>query len=224
MNLSPLSRRTSAILTSPAALFTVLLGAIAYHAPADAQDYEIVINGVKRDIVLDTEYSERSADGKTLTFRVTRKELLAYDSSLIRFTYKSSLNVATSEPQPNVKQTLIATLSGTTVVVQEMTDEGAAGNIAQLVDETVQEITRQDVTHPGANVDYRQFKQNLKGGQTLTGVRFFATTQGSTAEYTVCGYSNKGKAILVVTRISDENRLVEGFIIDNLWSSLQLRF
>ncbi len=198
-------------------VFVILTAHLSYgQEPAN---YEITIDGKKRDISLGREYQMKLRSGETVTVRVNRKAIVTYKDDFISFQHKSDLTVSSTDIGNGIRQTMTNTALGTLILFQEY----STMDPSTLIDMMLQELTKEQVQY-GYALKKESFSRKLGDGTEFKGKMATLSYKDEVEYWSVLSFGKRGKGLLVITKIDKDNMKQEKDVIDLMWNSLSLGF
>ena len=104
-------------------------------------DYTLTLDGKNHDIELGTEQTIIQPDGTKLQLKLEKKAFVTFTVSGVSFEHPGNLTVASQEIDPGIMQHLLATATGSLILVQTYDDLDATS----LVDLMTGKMTDDDV-------------------------------------------------------------------------------
>lgn len=198
--------------------FLVTLCSFVFTALTFAGDYELTINGEKHELDLDQEVALELADGSKVQVKIAQKEYLVFDGNGFQFEHHKSMLPAVSQLDDGVTQTLLATSTGTGVMIQ--TYDKVDPN--SLVETMIHELTKEEL-----EVGYTMTKEKASrkvGDAVLRGAIATTTSKAEDEQWTyeVVAMGDENGGILVVTFVEADNRKVDAKVVERFWKTLAL--
>lgn len=186
---------------------------------AHAGDYVLEINGQKTEIDLDKPVSLTINDGKLVTLALHQKSEQIWRNDGLSFAYPTALKPVRKDIDKDISQTLIATPSGSLVLVQRYTGL----NPTHMIDMMISKLTDEEVA-AGYKRTIQPAARKLADGANFTGKT--AHTESSSEswdrEVVAIGDGRQG-GYLIVSATHDTSPPTDHEMIKNFWRSLQLR-
>jgi hypothetical protein len=200
------------------ALSAVLL-ATAWVVPAHAADeFDLTIDGQKLDITAGEEQSITLKDGRVITLRLDRKQVITFEQPTFSFRHPGAYAVTSKEIEPGIVQSLLVTATGTMVLVQTY-DDIDPSNLVKLM---TREITDEDVA-AGAQIETKPHNVKLENGAELQGERSQLKANRDDVTVDVVARPVKKGGVLVVTRHDTYTSPEDKALLDQFWSSLAVK-
>lgn len=196
-------------------LIAIILGLCGTFALAG--NYVLTINGKPYEIDLDEPTSITIEGNQKLQLKLEKKEVVLFKTAAFSFSHPSSANPARSEIGDGTHQTLMASPTGTLVMIQEYSNMDPTG----LVDLMVSELTKEEVEY-GYEITKTPATKKLIDGQMVSGKHVISTYRTDTYErYVVC-YGVKDAGLLIITQ-ADKTAPEEDLAMINLfWNSMKI--
>jgi hypothetical protein len=186
-------------------------------AAEDAKDYSLSIDGTEIGINVDETVTATTKSGASVALKLTRRPFAVFKSARASFEYPSGLSVASTSIDKDIRQHLLATATGTLIIVQEYATLDPAP-LAQLM---VNQMTKDDVAG-GSKLSSEPASRSLPDGTELAGMKASVTKKSESAALEVLGYGKANQGVLVITRIDADSVAKDQPIIDRLWSTLKI--
>jgi hypothetical protein len=197
-----------------------MVSALAFVMPHPAMagaDHTLTIDGTTLDLPIGEDVTTTLKDGRTVTLRLALKPVLSYQAKGVAFQYPSGLSVSARKIDGGITQHMIATATGTMLILQTYDDI----NTATLIDLMTGKMTDDDVS-AGATRDTKPHIRRLQDGTEIAGTR---TTLKATSDNVVgevlAKRQGRGGALLI-TRHDLFSSPEDGGLIETFWSSLKL--
>jgi hypothetical protein len=201
--------------TAIAAVLLVLSGqALA----DDPKTYKLTIGGVSVEINPGETVDLTLPGGQKTTVTLALNEFTAYSGKIFSFVHPTSVAVAKTDLGDGIFQHLMASATGTLVIVQEYD----AMNPVALNQLMIQELTKESV-QAGAEMSQEPTTRTLADGKQLSGLKATVTSRTEKAYFEVLSYGVTDRGVVLVTRIDDENTASEGSLLAKFWETLQIK-
>lgn len=199
----------------------IILLALAGGAAAgdDYRNFELVINGTIYDLDLDEEIQVEGLDGESFTILLHKKPFTEYSDAFVSFRHRSDLSVSTQDLGSGISQLMLATATGTLVMVQEY----SSMDPAMMVPMMLRELTKESVDY-GYEMTQEEITRQTGTGETAVGLRAILTYRGEELYCEVLSHSIKDKGILIVTQIDLEYQELDQDLHDKFWKTLQMKY
>lgn len=194
------------------------LGSLLFTALSFAGDFELTINGNKHELDLDNEVALELEDGTTVQVKLAQKEYLTYGGKGFQFEHHKSMLPTVSDLGDGVTQTLLATPTGTGVMIQ--TYEEVDPN--PLVETMIHELTKEEVA-----VGYTLTKEKTLrkvGDEVFRGAIATTTSEAEDEQwvYEVVALGDENGGMVIVTFVEEDNRKVDAEVVERFWKTLAL--
>ena len=110
---------------------------------AIAEDYVITINGNSKEIVIDKETTLVFPNGTSLRLTLHQKEYQRFEADFFSFEHKSIYKSNRTEFGSGIFQTIIMTLLGTGIIVQEY----KTINPTSIIDMMLKEVKKEEIDY-----------------------------------------------------------------------------
>jgi hypothetical protein len=201
--------------TAIAAVLLVLSGqALA----DDPKTYKLTIGDVSVEINPGETVDLTLPGGQKTTVTLALNEFTAYSGKIFSFVHPTSVAVAKTDLGDGIFQHLMASATGTLVIVQEYD----AMNPVALNQLMIQELTKESV-QAGAEMSQEPTTRTLADGKQLSGLKATVTSRTEKAYFEVLSYGVTDRGVVLVTRIDDENTASEGSLLAKFWETLQIK-
>ena len=182
-------------------------------------NYVIIINGDSVQVDLSKPIEHTTANGETMNLELLQSEILTYADELISFKYNKAYSVSKSVIEEGITQLMVMSSTGNGFMVQEYDGMDPSGLTSFILDEIVKESLSY-----GYKKKEKDFKHDLRSGQTIEGVQATLTYKGEKEIYTVAGYGGKDEGLLVVTMLLTEEYAEEDKpLIDLFLDTLRIK-
>jgi hypothetical protein len=200
----------------------VLLALPGSFALADeGKNYVVTIDGQDIPIDLGDVLTVPGKDGKDIKLGLRQSPISSFHGDFVSFQHGKEQNVTSTVLQDGLKQHMMATNTGTLVIVQEYADLDP-GSLADLM---LTQMSKDDLD--GTKLKKSPSKRTVAGGTDLQGLTGVVTrkkgTRDLTIRYEVMTLGIKDHGIVAVTRIDNDLGKDDQAIIDKFWSTLAVK-
>jgi hypothetical protein len=203
-----------------ACLTVAVVGLFSHAALAQGtyKNYEITIDGRTHEVNLEEPLEIQDANGRKVKVMIRKKLYSEYADDFVAFQHKSDLAVSSKRLDEGITQLMLATATGTIVMVQEY--EGIRTDF--LVPLMLEELTKESVEY-GFKRTQKKTQRKLKSGIALEGVQATLTYQNQEVYWEVLAFSHKDKGILVVTSIHKDFQEADQGVHTRFWDTLTVK-
>lgn len=184
---------------------------------AHAGDYVLEIDG--RQVELDLNHSATAvlSDGKTTKLLLRQKTEQTWHEDGASFTHPAAFTPARRELSKNITQTIMATPSGSIVLVQHY----IGLDPTTLIDVMINKLSDDEV-QAGYQRTIKKAQRKLGDGVTLAGKIVHTEHPGEAWDREVVAIGDHDGGFLVVGATSDSSTPADFAMIDAFWRSLRL--
>jgi hypothetical protein len=181
-------------------------------------DYILVIDGVEKELALGTETKIKLKSGQEIPLLLKRREFGRFTTGDLSFEFPGTLTVASSALDNNSTQHLVATATGTIMLVQNHKEAFSAVLLEQVYNGMMEEPKAL-----GIPVEKTELRRNIANGQVLEGVRgkYKAGDDDVTIDITLTQVGSS--SFLVVTMNDKYTSPEEAEMVERFWRSLTLK-
>jgi len=181
-----------------------------------AGDYILSIDDQSVEIDLNKESKFTTPEGEELTVILKQKEYLEFKGQFFSMKHKNTLKPSTTDLGDGIFQTLMATPTGTMVLIQEYTNM----NPESLVDMMLKELTKEEIDY-GYKYKERKIERSVNGKE-IHGKQAITTHDEQEWTRAVFTYGEEDQGILFVTMIEKDEYDNEQHILSDFWKDLSL--
>ena len=163
-------------------------------------NFILIVNNDSIQIDLNKDINYKTPSGERLTLRVTQPEILTYSDDMISFSHDRSLQVSNSLIEEGIEQCMVIRSTGNGFMVQKY----QTINPSSLIQLMLNELTKESINY-GYSMTEKEFKREIKSGQTIEGVEATLTYKGEEEVYTVATYGAKDEGIVVITMLLNKD-------------------
>jgi hypothetical protein len=181
-------------------------------------DYILVIDGIEQELALGTETKVKLKSGAEVPVLLKRREFGRFTSGDLSFEFPGKLTVATSPVDDNSTQHLVATATGTIMLVQI---HKKAFSTALLDD--VYNRMMEEPKALGIPIEKTELRRTIANNQVLEGVR--GKYKGGDDDVTIdITLTQVGSGSFLVLTMHDKYTTPEeGEMVERFWKSLTLK-
>ncbi len=187
-------------------------------ASAHAGDYVLEVDGRKIELDLDKPASASIGSDKPVTLVLRQKTEQTWRDDDMSFVYPATLKPVRMEVEKDISQTLMATPSGSLIIVQRY----IGLDTTNLIDMMVSQLTDEDVS-AGYKRTTQSTTRKLTDGMTLAGKKVHTEHPGESWDHEVLAIGDRKGGYLIVSAIHDDSPPADHEMIEKFWHSLQLR-
>jgi len=184
----------------------------------DPKTYRLTIGDVSVEINPGETVDVTLPGGQKTTATLQVNEFATHSGKIFSFVHPTSVAVAKSDLGDGIFQHLMASATGTLVIVQEYD----AMNPVFLNQLMLQELTKESV-QAGAELSQEPTTRTLADGKVLSGLKATVTSRTEKAYFEVLSYGVTDRGVVLVTRIDEENTASEGSLLAKFWETLQIK-
>jgi len=201
-------------------IFTTLLAlAVAgLVCAATKGNYQITVDGSKRDIELGKEIVVQSKKGETIHIRVDKKEIATFKGKFVSFSHNSDMTVSSTDKDNGIRQIFAITGLGTIILVQEHSKV----NPAKLLDQCLQGVVK-DQLEKGYRMTKKKYSKKLSDGTKLKGYKATLKRGKKTRTYIVLVNGRRHKGVVAVTSIDQDNIRGDRDVLELFWKTLTVK-
>jgi hypothetical protein len=184
----------------------------------DPKTYKLTVGEVTVEINPGDTVEVTLPGGQQTTVTLQLNEFTTYSGGIFSFVHPTSVAVAKTDLGDSVVQHLMASATGTLVIVQEY---GSMNPVAlnQLM---LQELTKESV-QAGGELAQEETTRTLADGKVVTGLKATVTSRTEKASYEVLGFGTTDQGVILITRIDDEYRASEESLLSKFWETLKIK-
>lgn len=199
---------------------TATLTAIAiglWGGVALAGNYKLTIDGKQYELDLGETAEVAIQGGQKVQVKLEKKEVAEFKANAFSFSYPSNVTPSKTDLGDGNLQTMMATPTGTLVIVQEYSEI----NPSEMIDLILTEATKEEVG-AGYNLTTKEFSKKLSDGRTVTGK--CAITKNRTNEYEryVLSHRVKDGGIVIITQVEKNASRNDLEMIDQFWKTMKI--
>jgi hypothetical protein len=181
------------------------------------ENYTLEINGQIYDIGLDEVKKVVLSGGTELKLKLTLKDYINFESQIFSFSHTNAYRPNKTDLGDGVYQTVIMTSLGTGIIIQEYTTMDPS----TLIDMMLKELTKEEIEY-GYKYEEKEIAK-MVGNKKLKGKEAVTTYKDEKWTRSVYSFGQKDSGILVITFIEQENFKAEKKVIDDFWTSLEIK-
>ena len=181
-------------------------------------NYQITVDGSKRDIELGKAITVQTRKGETIHIRVDKKEIATFRGKFVSFSHSSDMTVSSTERDNGIRQIMAITGLGTIILVQEHSKV----NPTKLLDLCLRGLVK-DQLEQGYRMKKKKYSKKLTDGTKLEG---YKATLKRGKETRICIVLVKGrrhKGVVVATNINHDNTRADRDVLELFWKTLKIK-
>lgn len=182
-----------------------------------AQNFDLAIDGTTFELELGKE-TPLSIGGRTAKVKLTKKPTGKFTDDFVSFAYPSSLEVTKKDLNDRTTQLLLASATGTLVIVQEY----LGYDPASLTEVMIQTITKSDIAE-GFTAERSDSAEKLSDGTEIKGQEVVTSRGIKKHHFRFFAIGNDIRGVFVITRIAEDELKSDGAILSTFWSTLTTR-
>jgi hypothetical protein len=195
---------------------TVVL-VMLFASAALAGNYTLKIDGKKHEIDLGAKTTVTLADGRKVEVELEKKTIADFKTNNFSFSHPSHVTPSRTDLGDGIHQTMMATPSGTMVMIQEYSGTNPSG----LVDFMLTELLKEEAEY-GYDIIKTAASKQLADGKTMTGKRAVSKHRTDEYERYVLCYGIRDAGVLILTQVEKAASRQDLTMIDLFWKSLQV--
>ena len=197
--------------------FIIVMLVLVFASASIAGNYILKIDGKAYEIDLGAKATVALADGRKVEVVLEKKLIADFKTSNFSFSHPSHFTPSRTDLGDGIHQTVIATPSGTMIMIQEYSGMSPSG----LVDLMLTELLKEEAEY-GYDITKTAASKKLADGKTVTGK--LAVSKYRTDEYEryVLCYGVRDAGILIVTQLEKEAPRQDFTMIDIFWKSMEI--
>ena len=182
-----------------------------------AGNYLLTIDGKPYELDIGEMTTATLQNGQKVQVKLEKKDIATFKTEMFSFNHPSGFAPSKTDLGDGVYQTIMATPSGTTVMIQEYTGLNPCG----LIDMLVTELTKEEV-HYGYTITKRDVSKNLAEGHTVMGKLVVSKYRKDEYQRNVLCYGAKDAGLIIVTQIDNDTPSEDKAMIDLFWKTLTI--
>lgn len=181
-------------------------------------DYILVIDGVEQELALGTEAKIKLKSGVEVPVLLKRREFGLFSTGDLSFEFPGTLSVATSPVDDNSTQHLVATATGTIMLVQVHKEAFSTALLEDIYNRMMEEPKAL-----GIPIEKTELRRTIANNQVLEGVR--GRYKGGDDDVTIdITLTQVGSGSFLVLTMHDKfTTPEEGEMVERFWKSLTLK-
>ena len=182
-----------------------------------AGNYLLTIDGKTYELDIGEMTTATLQNGQKVQVKLEKKDIATFKTEMFSFNHPSGFAPSKTDLGDGVYQTIMATPTGTMVMIQEYTGLNPCG----LIDMIVTELTKEEV-HYGYTITKRDVSKKLADGQTVTGKFVVSKYRKDENQRNVLCYGGKDAGLIIVTQLDNNTRGEDMAMIDLFWKTLTI--
>jgi hypothetical protein len=199
-------------------LFLLFFSCTALAQQTAGADYILVIDGVEQELALGTEAKIKLKSGQEIPLLLKRREFGRFTTGDLSFEFPGTLTVATSPIDSASTQHLVATATGTIMLVQNHKEAFSSALLDDVYNRMIEEPKAL-----GIAIQKTELRRTIANGQVLEGVR--GKYKGREDDVTIdITFTPVGSSSYLVLTMHDKyTSPEEAEIVERFWKSLTLK-
>lgn len=185
----------------------------------EEKNYILEINGDTVSTFLGESIKHTMKDGKVLNLKLSKKDMMTFDSEVISFRYPSEFSVTSTKIDEDVHQYLLMTAGGAGLMIQVYRSINPQGIVGFFLDQ----ITEDEIK-AGYKETRKEAERKLANGVKLEGKKSLLKMDNDVSEYSVVGYGKGKKGILVIEINPGHDGDPEKKLFDTFWKSFLIKY
>ena len=182
-----------------------------------AGNYLLTIDGKPYELDIGELTTATLQNGQKVQVKLEKKDIATFKTEMFSFNHPSDFTPSKIDLGDGVYQTIMATPSGTTVMIQEYMELNPCG----LIDMLVTELTKEEV-HYGYTITKKDVSKQLAEGHTVTGKLVVSKYRKDENQRNVLCYGGKDAGLIIVTQLDNNTRGEDMAMIDLFWKTLTI--
>ena len=182
-----------------------------------AGNYLLTIDGKPYELDIGELTTATLQNGQKVQVKLEKKDIATFKTEMFSFNHPSGFAPSKTDLGDGVYQTIMATPTGTMVMIQEYTGLNPCG----LIDMIVTELTKEEV-HYGYTITKRDVSKKLADGQTVTGKFVVSKYRKDENQRNVLCYGAKDAGLVIVTQLDNDTPSEDMAMMDLFWKTLTI--
>jgi hypothetical protein len=195
----------------------IVMLVMVFLSTAIAGNYILKIDGKAYEIDLGAKATVALADGRKVEVVLEKKLIADFKTSNFSFSHPSHVTPSRTDLGDGVYQTMMATASGTMIMIQEYFGINPSG----LVDLMLAELLKEEAEY-GYDITKTEASKTLANGKTVTGKLAVSKYRADEYERYVLCYGVRDAGILIMTQVEKAAPRQDLTIIDLFWKSMEI--
>jgi hypothetical protein len=199
-------------------LAIMFFSSLAHAQQTAGADYILVIDGTEQELSLNSQAKIKLKSGQEIAVMLKRREFGRFTTGDLSFEYPGTLTVATSPIDDDTTQHLVATATGTIMLVQNHKKAFTTALLEDVYSRMVEEPKAL-----GYTIERTELRRTIANNQVLEGVR--AHYKGGDDDVTIdITMTQVGPGSFLVLTMHDKYTTPEeGEMVERFWKSLTLK-
>ena len=182
-----------------------------------AGNYLLTIDGKTYELDIGEMTTATLQNGQKVQVKLEKKDIATFKTEMFSFNHPSGFVPSKTDLGDGVYQTVMATPSGTTVMIQEYMELNPCG----LIDMLVTELTKEEV-HYGYTITKKDVSKQLAEGHTVTGKLVVSKYRKDENQRNVLCYGAKDAGLVIVTQLDNDTPSEDMAMMDLFWKTLTI--
>ncbi len=184
---------------------------------AFAGNYILTIDGKQYELDLGEPTTVTIRGDQKVQVKLEKKDVVVFETSTFAFSHPGSATPARTDLGDGVHQTMMASPTGSLVMIQEYSGLNPSG----LVDLMLTELTKEEVQY-GYEITKEQVSRTLADGRTVSGKRAISKYGAHEYERWVVCYGAKDAGIMIITQIEKGASRDDVAMLDLFWKTVTI--
>jgi hypothetical protein len=184
---------------------------------ACAGNYTLTVDGKAFEIDEGGTITATTKSGAEVEISLARKEFSTFLQPPVSFEHPGDLSVAKTTIDAGINQYLLATASGTVLLIQHY----ETFNPATLAETMIAQLSREKIS-AGATMNKEPLTRTLSDGTVMTGLQAVLTTPAEDVLIEVAAIDKGYGGVLAVTYRDRKMEVDESAIVDRFWHTLNV--
>lgn len=198
----------------------IIISLICFQQTIFAQDkgnYFLIIDQDSVWIDINKPISHTTKKGEVINIELAIPDILTFSDNMFSFSYPKGYSVSNTDLEVGVEQFVLMNSTGNGFLIQKY----SSFDPSSLTSLMLNEITKESVSY-GYKKTEKNFKHQLKSGETIEGKQATLTYRGEKEVYTVASYGGKDEGLLIVTILVSEGYPDDEKMIKTLLNTLEI--
>ena len=182
-----------------------------------AGNYLLTIDGKPYELDMGELTTATLQNGQKIQVKLEKKDIATFKTEMFSFNHPSDFMPSKTDLGDGVYKTIMATPSGTLLMIQEYMELNPCG----LIDMVVMELTKEEV-HYGYTITKKDVSKQLAEGHTVTGKLVVSKYRKDENQRNVLCYGGKDAGLIIVTQLDNNTRGEDMAMMDLFWKTLTI--
>lgn len=182
-----------------------------------AGNYILTLDGKPYELDLGAAETVTMASGQKVQVKLEKKDIALFKTDAFSFSHPSGVTPSKTELGDGIHQTMMATPSGTVVMIQEYSGIDPSG----IVDLLLTEVTKEEVQY-GYDITKNDITKTLTDGHTVRGKHAVSKYRTTEYERYVVSYGAKDAGIIIFTQVEKAASREDLAMIELFWKTMAI--